>query len=47
VAGVFERGRADRGEKEFERERDQLKAIIGELTVKLEFMAKYRSACEK
>ena len=29
VAGVFERGGADRGEGEFERERDQLKAIIG------------------
>jgi transposase-like protein len=40
VAGVFERGGADRGEAEFERERDQLKAIIGDLTVKLEFMAK-------
>jgi len=40
VAGVFERGGADRGEEEFERERDQLKAIIGDLTVKLEFMAK-------
>jgi transposase-like protein len=40
VAGVFERGGADRGEEDFERERDQLKAIIGDLTVKLEFMAK-------
>ena len=40
VAGVFERGGADRGEEEFEREREQLKAIIGDLTVKLEFMAK-------
>jgi transposase/putative transposase len=47
VAGVFERGGADRGEEEFERERDQLKAIIGDLTVKLEFMAKNSSACEK
>jgi hypothetical protein len=37
---VFERGGSDRGEEEFEREREQLKAIIGDLTVKLEFMAK-------
>ena len=27
VAGVFERASAGRGEEEFERERDQLKAI--------------------
>jgi hypothetical protein len=27
-------------EQEFERERDQLKAIIGDLTLKLEFIAK-------
>ena len=47
VAGVFERGSADRGNEEFERERDQLTAIIGDLTVTLEFMAKNRSACEK
>ena len=40
VAGVFERGGEGRGEEECERERDQLKAIIGDLTVKLEFMAK-------
>jgi len=45
VAGVFERGGSDR--EEFERERDQLKTILGDLTVKLEFMAKNRSACEK
>jgi hypothetical protein len=40
VAGVFERGSSDRGKEEFEREREQLKAIIGDLTDKLEFMAK-------
>ena len=40
VAGVFERVGSDRGEMEFEREREKLKAIIGDLTVKLEFMAK-------
>jgi transposase len=40
VAGVFERGGAGRVEEGFNRTRDQLKAIIGDLTVKLEFMAK-------
>jgi hypothetical protein len=40
VAGVFERSSSDRGKEEFEREREQLKAIIGDLTDKLEFMAK-------
>ena len=28
VAGVFERGGADRGEEEFERERDQLNSTV-------------------
>ena len=40
VAGVFERGGGSRSEEDFDRERDQLKAIIGDLTVKLEFMTK-------
>lgn len=40
VAGVFERGGAGPSEEDFEREREKLKAIIGDLTVKLEFMTK-------
>jgi transposase-like protein len=42
LAGVFERGSGGGGtsEEEFEREREQLKAIIGDLTVKLEFVTK-------
>ena len=40
VSGVFERGGEGRQEQDFDRERDQLKAIIGDLTVKLEFMTK-------
>ena len=40
VAGVFERGGGNRPGEDFDRERDQLKAIIGDLTVKLEFMTK-------
>jgi transposase len=40
LAGVFERGGAGASEADFEREREQLKAIIGDLTVKLEFMTK-------
>ena len=40
VAGVFERGGGDASAGDFEREREQLKAIIGDLTVKLEFMTK-------
>jgi len=40
VAGVFERGGGDSSEEDFEREREHLKAIIGDLTVKLEFMTK-------
>lgn len=40
VAGVFERGGAGASEEVFDREREQLKAIIGDLTVKLEFMTK-------
>jgi transposase-like protein len=40
VAGVFERNGSGASEEDFERERDQLKAIIGDLTVKLEFMTK-------
>ncbi len=43
LAGVFERGgdasRAP-GPEEFEREREQLKALIGDLTVKLDFVTK-------
>lgn len=40
VGVVFERGGSGGGEEDFEREREQLKAIIGDLTVKLEFMTK-------
>jgi transposase-like protein len=40
VAGVFERGGGAASEADFDREREQLKAIIGDLTVKLEFMTK-------
>ena len=40
VAKVFERGGIGKQEADFDRERDQLKAIIGDLTVKLEFMTK-------
>ena len=40
VGGVFERGGSGASEEDFEREREQLKAIIGDLTVKLEFMTK-------
>ena len=40
VAGVFERGGAGASEEDFDREREKLKAIIGDLTVKLEFMTK-------
>lgn len=42
VSGVFERGAADAGssEEEFERELEHLKAIIGDLTVKLDFVTK-------
>ena len=42
VSGVFERGVAGAGssEEEFEREREHLKAIIGDLTVKLDFVTK-------
>jgi hypothetical protein len=40
LSGVFERGGEGRQEQDFDRERDQLKAIIGDLTVKLEFMTK-------
>jgi len=40
VAGVFERGSANAGPENFERERDQLNAKIGELTIKLDFVTK-------
>jgi transposase-like protein len=40
VAGVFERGSAAAGPEDFERERDQLNAKIGELTIKLDFVTK-------
>ena len=42
LAGVFERngGGGGTSEEEFEREREHLKAIIGDLTVKLEFVTK-------
>jgi hypothetical protein len=37
---VFERGAARSPAEDFERERGHHKAIIGDLTVKLEFMTK-------
>jgi transposase-like protein len=41
VAGVFERGGADKGGwRSLSGSGDQLKAIIGDLTVKLEFLTK-------
>ena len=40
VAGVFERGAAGADTDDFERERDQLNAKIGELTIKLDFVTK-------
>ena len=40
LSRVFERGSAGSGEGSFEREREKLNAIIGELTVKLDFMTK-------
>ena len=40
VSSVFERSGQEGTPREFEREREQLKAIIGDLTVKLEFMTK-------
>ena len=40
VAMVFERGSADSDAKDFEREREHLNAIIGDLTVKLDFVTK-------
>lgn len=40
VAGVFERGAGNARGDEFEREREQLHAKIGDLTVKLDFVTK-------
>lgn len=40
VCGVFDRRGRNASEADFEREREHLKAIIGDLTVKLEFMTK-------
>ena len=40
ISRVFERGGARSPAEDFEREREHLKAIIGDLTVKLEFMTK-------
>jgi len=40
VVGVFERGSVGTGPDDFERERDQLNAKIGELTIKLDFVTK-------
>jgi transposase-like protein len=40
LSGVFERGSAGSVEESFEREREKLNAIIGDLTVKLDFMTK-------
>ena len=40
ASGVFDRGSASAGPGDFERERDQLNAKIGELTIKLDFVTK-------
>ena len=40
VATVFKRGATDSEGKDFEKERQNLKAIIGDLTVKLDFVTK-------
>lgn len=40
VAGVFERGGEGAGVEDFEREREQLNAKIGELTIKVDFLTK-------
>jgi len=40
VAGVFERGAVSAGAGDFEQERDELHAKIGELTIKLDFVIK-------
>jgi transposase len=40
ISSVFERGGSRSPAEDFEREREHLKAIIGDLTVKLEFMTK-------
>lgn len=40
ISSLFERGETRSTAEDFEREREQLKAIIGDLTVKLEFMTK-------
>ena len=40
VAVVFERGPVGTGTGDFERERDELHAKIGELTIKLDFVTK-------
>lgn len=40
MSGVFARGAKKNPEEEFEHEREKLKSIIGDLTVKLEFMTK-------
>ena len=40
LSRVFEHGSPGFGEESFEREREKLNAIIGGLTVKLDFMTK-------
>ena len=40
VSKVFERGSADDDTKDFERDREQLKSLIGDLTIKLDFVTK-------
>jgi len=40
ISKVFDRGGRNSKEENFDREREQLKAIIGDLTVKLEFLTK-------
>ena len=40
LAGVFEKGAANSSAEIFEAERNNLNAIIGDLTVKLEFLTK-------
>lgn len=40
LPGVFEKGAAGRAEEGFERERTELQSKIGELTIKVDFLAK-------
>jgi len=40
VASVFDRGSVNEGAKDFDKEREHLKSLIGDLTIKLDFVTK-------